>query len=304
MEIQTVQNQLVEDDFTTIASALQIKEQMIGNYKVQAVDGRQLWNALGVKTRFTDQAKDQIANNGYVENVDWTVNKISTSPIDEISTPEADEISKFAGSRTISVYTFPINVAKEIALMAKTEQGKFVRRYFIKMESIAQKAIQSKIPQTYIEALEETLRLARINEAQAAKLEYTTPRSEWVDTYISHNGKMTIKDFGKILCTNKINDVDGSIITSKSIYDVLRRYKYIGKKNQPNQKMINMKYMVIEPGLRTNPLNGAHICDKDGNTIPTYTTKITGRGETYLTRMLTIRINKDIKDLEEDNAAE
>lgn len=92
------------------------------------VEGRSLHEFLQVETRYTDWFK-RMKEYGFVENVDFTV----------ILKNERDE-KMFGGIRKITEHHMKLDMAKEVAMIQRTEKGKQARRYFIEVEKRYKKA--------------------------------------------------------------------------------------------------------------------------------------------------------------------
>lgn len=91
--------------------------------KRRLVNARDLHKQLGINTRFNDWLQRSLINQGFTQGIDFTV----------ILKNEYDG-SKFGGVRKQSEYLVTIEVAKHLAMMAKTPKGKEVRQYFIDVE--------------------------------------------------------------------------------------------------------------------------------------------------------------------------
>ena len=94
---------------------------------------------------------------------------------------------------------------------------------------------QKKVPQTYIEALEETLRLAKENEAlslenkhQARELEANKPKIQMYNDLMRSDGLITIAEMAKMMDMG-----------TKTLYKHLRRMGILSLKNLPYQRFIN-----------------------------------------------------------------
>ncbi len=99
---------------------VKIVPQKIGEENSQAVSARDLYKFLGVKRQFSDWIKDQINRGLFEENIDF----ITSSQKSEVG-PVVKEVKE---------YYLTIETAKYIALMSRTEKGKEVKRYFLKIE--------------------------------------------------------------------------------------------------------------------------------------------------------------------------
>lgn len=94
----------------------------IGPEAVQAVEGRDLHTALGVRKDFTDWAKQQVARLRLLPDRDYVA---------EVFPLEGEKSGR---GRPEARYWFALDAAKHIAMMANTERGFEVREYFIECE--------------------------------------------------------------------------------------------------------------------------------------------------------------------------
>jgi len=92
----------------------------INNQSVQLVDARLLHEFLEVITRFNDWIKDRIKDYDFIENQDF------------ISFTEKSV--KLKGGRPSKEYHLTLDMAKELAMVERNEQGRKARRYFIACE--------------------------------------------------------------------------------------------------------------------------------------------------------------------------
>lgn len=91
---------------------------MIGGETVNAVNARELWQYLESKRQFGNWIRDRIRQLGFVEGVDFTVNKIVNG----------------MGQFSETDYIISLDMAKHLAMAEKNEKGHIVRRYFIEVE--------------------------------------------------------------------------------------------------------------------------------------------------------------------------
>lgn len=89
----------------------------------EAVDGRQLHEAMGVKTKYTDWVKRQIRELGLCKSLDYEV--------------LLKNEKNLVGGRPTTEYFFTINAAKHIAMVQRNAKGREVRDYFIEREKEA-----------------------------------------------------------------------------------------------------------------------------------------------------------------------
>lgn len=97
---------------------------------IQLVDARELHKRLKVQTPFNHWLNRRVSEYGFDENKDYfTENQL------------LDKNDKKYPHRPRTEYFLTIDMAKEIAMVERTEVGKKIRNYFIEMEKIAQQSI-------------------------------------------------------------------------------------------------------------------------------------------------------------------
>ncbi|MEI2743993.1 MAG: antA/AntB antirepressor family protein [Candidatus Competibacter sp.] len=97
------------------------------------VDARELHACLGVAAHFKDWIVRRIDDYGFIENQDFEVLlKFEQNP---------------QGGRPAKEYSLSLDMAKELAMVERTDKGRMVRRYFIDCERLArgQQADLSKL---------------------------------------------------------------------------------------------------------------------------------------------------------------
>lgn len=100
---------------------INITKATINDDKVNAVNARELWQKLGVKTQFKDWMPRRIEEFGFEEGKDFS-----------------SILSKSHG-RPSKEYIISIDMAKELAMVENNERGREIRRYFIEVEKNARK---------------------------------------------------------------------------------------------------------------------------------------------------------------------
>lgn len=98
-----------------------ITKAAINNEEVNAVNARELWEKLEVKTQFKDWMPRRIEEFGFEEGKDFS-----------------SILSKSHG-RPSKEYIISLDMAKELAMVENNEQGRRIRRYFIEVEKNARK---------------------------------------------------------------------------------------------------------------------------------------------------------------------
>lgn len=278
---------------------------------VQWVDARELHGQLGIQTKFADwvgrnfgdyvegedYAKLDFSNlrnqndgldyskmcdqegEGFFSNLRKTVEGEDFSPILAKTPTDTD-----SGGRPRKDYRLTLNMAKHLALMAKTEEGRRVRQYLIEAEKElrrrlsapalsdvdllaravivadkhlaeakainAQLTAQNTALNTRIEAVR-----AAINTDIAPKLEYYTR------AHVTHqNHELKLSETAKVL---KLE------FSNIGLYKVLREWGWVmAKSTEPTQMAINQGLLVAKESTSLTP-------DKNGvyhGSIVTYTT--------------------------------
>jgi len=130
------------DEFHAVASVLQLDAQLLGDYSVKAVNGRQLQESLGNVKKHTSWATQQISTLSLVQGKDYEI--LSDLPV---PSGELGENSKNSPPpRPLLTYCFTIDAAKAIAMVSRSANGGQVRRYFLHMEKTAQEAYRGNLP--------------------------------------------------------------------------------------------------------------------------------------------------------------
>jgi len=104
---------------------IQISQNTIGNSSVHSVSARDLHRELGVKKDFTNWIKYQLEKGFFIESEDYIIIRQKRRTI--------TRDGKTRGT-VVFEYFLTLDTAKEIAMMSRTEKGKMIRNYFIKVE--------------------------------------------------------------------------------------------------------------------------------------------------------------------------
>jgi len=104
------------------------------NQLTQAVNARELHGFLKSRQDFSTWIKNRIADYDFVENQDFV----------------RFHKKMEANNATLIEYAITLDMAKELSMVERNEQGKQARKYFIECE----KRLHATMPQTYIEALQ------------------------------------------------------------------------------------------------------------------------------------------------------
>lgn len=217
-----------------------------------AISGRELHKALEVKTEYKDWFP-RMVEYGFVEGVDFNPLKI--------------EQVRLEGNRNvrrkITDHVLTLDIAKEIAMIQRSEPGKRARQYFIQVEKawnspemIMQRAL--KIANSTINQLE-------------TQIEKDKPKVIFADAVDTSTSSILVGELAKLISQNGVK------IGQNRLFQWLRDNGYLIKKqgesyNLPTQRSMDLKIMDIKKRTQNNP---------DGSIRVTRTTKVTGKGQQY-----------------------
>lgn len=208
------------------------------------LSARELHEALEVKTHFKDWFP-RMCEYGFQEGNDF-----------------CSFLSKSTGGRPATDYQITLDMAKEIAMIQRSEKGKHVRQYFIEVEK-QWNSPERVIARGYLEAKKQ---LDILNN-QIVELK---PKALFADAVATSQSSCLIGELAKIIKAN------GYDIGQKRLFEWLRANGYLMCKgeayNQPTQKSMDLGLMEIKKSTINNP---------DGSIRTTTTTKITGKGQIY-----------------------
>ena len=148
------------------------------------VDGRELYEVLGVKTPYT-QWFDRMKEYGFVENIDF----VSLS----------QNCEKPQGGRPEINHAIKLDMAKEIAMIQRNENGKKVRQYFIQVEKDFNSP--EKVMARALKFAEKRLNVLQLENTQQKQLiGELKPKADYLDQILQSKALVTItaiaKDYG------------------------------------------------------------------------------------------------------------
>lgn len=151
-------NDISGNDFAAIVPVI---PGQIGGRESNIVSGTSLHKALGVETRMTDWIKRRISEYGFKEGTDYIIAETLRSP----------NLSSSKSRRQVShEYLTTLNMAKELAMVERNEQGRTVRRYFIQCEEALQRSVP-EIAAQYRRQLKARLSAANMFKPMCAALD-------------------------------------------------------------------------------------------------------------------------------------
>ncbi|HFK7216872.1 TPA: antA/AntB antirepressor family protein [Escherichia coli] len=146
---------------------------VIGGSETTIVSARALHKALGVGRVFPSWIKGRIEEYGFTEGVDYEV-------VEYLSRP--DPVSAKSRQQTALEYIITVNMAKELAMVERTEQGCAVRQYFIKCEEELHKVAPVR-----------SAALRRELKARITVASYFKPMCAALEAYRAELGKNTLQ---------------------------------------------------------------------------------------------------------------
>jgi anti-repressor protein len=214
------------------------------------VDGRNLHMQLGVGTEYMKWVERYFTPYGFTEGADYIVKT------DDVLSDKRDRTYK------VTTHKLTVSMAKELAMLQRTEIGSRIRKYLIKVEEDwnSPEKVMARALQIANKELA-TLRIAN---------EEMKPKALFADAVSSSHTSILIRDLAKLI---KQNGVD---IGQNRLFEWLRNKDYLIKsgsdKNMPTQKAMNMNLLEIKEG---SYING------QGANVVTRTPKVTGKGQIY-----------------------
>lgn len=214
----------------------------------QLVSAREVLEKVGLKTRFSRWVDQNFGE--FEEGVDFTSVKTFT-------------VVNNGARRELDDYALTLDMAKELCMMARTDAGKELRRYFIELERKWNDP-QEVVKRGYAILQNENARLK-------IELETAKPKALFADSVAASDTTILIGELAKIIRGNGVD------IGANRLFRWLREHGYlISRKgsdyNMPTQKSMELGlFKIIE---RT-------INQSDGSSRICKTTKVTGKGQQY-----------------------
>ncbi|WP_270306194.1 phage antirepressor KilAC domain-containing protein [Streptococcus infantarius] len=212
------------------------------------VSGRQLHQVLGVKTPYS-MWFDRMVEYGFTENQDFLLNNFVKQ-------------TGRGGHNKID-HVLKLDMAKEIAMIQRTDKGKEVRQYFIQVEK------DFNSPEKIM------ARALKIADRKIIKLEATIeeqkPKVIFANAVSASHTSILVGDFAKLMRQNGLN------FGQNRMFAWLRENGYlISRKgnswNMPTQKAMDLGLFEIKETT---------INHSDGHISINKTPKITGKGQLY-----------------------
>jgi len=183
-EVQSIENFVNCVGQTTKPQLRVVKNGLIPvfeNGKNLEVSSEDLHKGLKLKRQHANWIKDQVEKLELVEGIDYRSLNI--------------KVKRAIGATSKTIYYFPIDIAKEIAMISLTKMGKLIRQYFINTEKEYREA-HSKNPligKSPLELLEysvvELKRKELIIQEQAQQIDTMKPVMKFVNDFFKEDVK-------------------------------------------------------------------------------------------------------------------
>ncbi len=219
------------------------------------ISGRDLHEFLEVKTAYKDWFP-RMVEYGFVEGTDF-----------------CSILSESTGGRPATDHAIKLDMAKELAMIQRTEKGKQARQYFIQVEK-DYNSPEKVMARALIYANNKIAKLEVDYKALENKVAEDKPKVLFAEAISASSTSILIGDLAKILKQNGYNT------GQKRLFEVLRNEGYLMKsgssKNMPTQKAMELGLFEVKETTINNP---------DGSIRITKTTKVTGAGQQYFINM-------------------
>lgn len=231
---------------------IKINQNKQGDTRVSA---RELYKELGVKKRFSawfEQYQEM-----YVENTDWTVVLGGTTV----------KNGGNGASRTVSDFSLTVDMAKNVAMMSKTEKSQQIRDYFIQVEDRYKQLANDPSYQMALGLKASQLLLDQKDQIIAEM----KPKALFADAVATSHTSVLVGELAKIL---KQNGVDTG---ATRLFSWLRDNGYLIRRRGTDYNMPTQKSM--ELGLFE--IKETSIARSNGSVTVSKTPKVTGKGQQY-----------------------
>ena len=222
------------------------------------LSARELHNFLEVTERFTSWFNRQLQY-GFEENTDYIGCKVFNT----------------LAKQELQDYVIKLDMAKEIAMIQRSEKGKQARKYFLKIEK-DWNSPEKVMARALILANKKIDNLNLVNEKLQIENKELKPKALFADAVSASHTSILVGELAKIL---KQNGVDTG---QKRFFEWLRNNGYLIKRKGADYNMPTQKSM--EQGLFE--IKETTINHSDGHISISKTPKVTGKGQVYFINKL------------------
>lgn len=234
-----------------------------------AVMGRDLHEFLGIKAQYVDWFKRMTAY-GFSKGQDYVHKIVNVAGQDGIS-------------RKMNDHIMTLDMAKEVAMIQRTDRGKQARQYFIAVEKEYKKTLQPQLPGNYVEALKALVaaeedraeltasnkQLTLDNHTLNNEVMDMSPKAERFDAWIDGEGVTLLGNAAKILDQGR--NILGQNRLFNFLYDQGILIKGGGRHRSPRQEFARYFRMKTYEGEKN-----------DGQKYMSHTTYVTPEGIAFI----------------------
>lgn len=221
------------------------------------VNGRELHKVLGVETPYRIWFP-RMCEYGFSENVDY------------VEIVEKADVQNCSRTYEQKNHAIKLDMAKEIAMIQRNENGKKVRQYFIQVEKDFNSP--EKVMARALKFAEKRLNVLQLeNEEQKKKIEEQKPKVLFANSVETSKTSILVGELAKIIKQN------GHDIGQNRLFEWLRKNGYLISRRGTDYNMPTQRAM--ELGLFE--IKETSITHSDGHVSVNKTTKVTGKGQVY-----------------------
>lgn len=223
------------------------------------ISGRQLHMFLEVQTRYNDWFT-RMKEYGFTEGVDFNLLKN-----EQVQTEGTREVR-----REVIDHLMTLSMAKELAMLQRTERGKEARLYFIRIEEEwnSPEKVMARALRLSERILSDTKALLADAQEQLTR---DRPKVLFADSVSASDTTILIGELAKII---KQSGVD---MGQNRLFQWMRKKGYLVSRQGTDYNMPTQKSM--ERGLFT--IKETAVTHADGHTTISKTPKVTGKGQVY-----------------------
>lgn len=188
----------------------------VGQETVQTVNARELHGFLGSGKVFGAWIVDRIKKYGFTDGIDYTT-VLSSS-------------GNNLGGRPAKDYHVSIDMAKELAMVERNEQGRKARLYFIECEKQLKAVAPASALPSYPDALRQLADTVERNAQQAvqiaqqsALIQLQAPAVDFVEKYVEAEGGKTFRTVCKLLGAKEL-DFRAFLESNRVMYKLNREW--------------------------------------------------------------------------------
>lgn len=161
--------EIINNDFAAIVPVICGQ---IGGRETNMVSAKALHKAMGVRRDYSTWLAERIKDYGFERGVDYVVfdSPVLGNQSAEINQFDGGWVTKRGGDRRSKDTGLSLSMAKELAMVERSEQGRAVRRYFIQCEEALQRSVP-EIAAQYRRQLKARIGAANLFKPMCAALE-------------------------------------------------------------------------------------------------------------------------------------